>query len=53
MPLLWGIFFGMFKPCVQGQSRNSQEKIMVDGNIYRWARETMYMVEHICSEDIL
>jgi hypothetical protein len=30
---------------VQGQPRNSREQIMVDGNIYRWAREHMYIVE--------
>jgi ABC-type transport system substrate-binding protein len=47
IPVLWGLFFGMFKPWVQGLPRNSQEKIMVDGNIYRWARETMYIVERI------
>jgi oligopeptide transport system substrate-binding protein len=45
VPVVWGIFFGLFKPWVKGQVRNSQEKIMVDGNIYRWARETMYIVE--------
>jgi hypothetical protein len=40
------VYFGMFKPWVQGVPRNSQEKVMVDGNIYRWAREHMYIVEH-------
>jgi ABC-type oligopeptide transport system substrate-binding subunit len=46
VPVLWGLFFGMFKPWVQGQPRNSQEKIMVDGNIYRWGRDSMYIVAH-------
>ena len=46
IPIVWGLFFGMFKPWVQGQPRNSQEKVMVDGNIYRWARDHMYIVEH-------
>src|SRR5215510_5527611 len=46
VPVVWGVFFGMFKPWVQGVPRNSQEKVMVDGNIYRWSREHMYIVEH-------
>jgi ABC-type oligopeptide transport system substrate-binding subunit len=46
VPVVWGLFFGMFKPWVKGQPRNSREQIMVDGNIYRWAREHMYIVEH-------
>ena len=46
VPVVWGLFFGMFKPWVQGQPRNSREQIMVDGNIYRWAREHIYIVEH-------
>jgi ABC-type oligopeptide transport system substrate-binding subunit len=45
VPVIWGLFFGMFKPWVHGQPRNSREQIMVDGNIYRWAREHMYIVE--------
>jgi ABC-type transport system substrate-binding protein len=45
IPVVWGLFFGMFKPWVKGQPRNSREQIMVDGNIYRWAREHMYIVE--------
>jgi len=46
VPVVWGVFFGMFKPWVQGVPRNSQEKVMVENNIYRWAREHMYIVEH-------
>jgi ABC-type oligopeptide transport system substrate-binding subunit len=46
VPIVWGLFFGMFKPWVKGQPRNSREQIMVDGNIYRWAREHLYIVEH-------
>jgi ABC-type oligopeptide transport system substrate-binding subunit len=46
VPVVWGLFFGMFKPWVRGMPRNKQGKIMVDGNIYRWAREHMYIVEH-------
>ncbi len=46
VPVVWGVFFGMFKPWVQGVPRNSQEKLMVENNIYRWAREHMYIVEH-------
>jgi ABC-type oligopeptide transport system substrate-binding subunit len=46
VPIVWGLFFGMFKPWVQGQPRNSREQVMVDGNIYRWAREHLYIVEH-------
>jgi oligopeptide transport system substrate-binding protein len=45
VPVVWGLFFGMFKPWVKGQPRNSREQMMVDGNIYRWAREHMYIVE--------
>jgi ABC-type oligopeptide transport system substrate-binding subunit len=46
IPVVWGLFFAMLKPWVQGIPRNSQEKVMVDSNIYRWAREHMYIVEH-------
>lgn len=46
VPVVWGVLFGMFKPWVQGIPRNRQEKVMVDGNIYRWAREHMYILEH-------
>jgi ABC-type oligopeptide transport system substrate-binding subunit len=46
VPIVWGLFFGMFKPWVKGQPRNSREQVMVDGNIYRWAREHLYIVEH-------
>ena len=46
VPVVWGVFFAMFKPWVKGLPRNSQEKVMVDRGIYRWARESMYMVEH-------
>ena len=46
VPIVWGLFFGMFKPWVKGHPRNSREQIMVDGNIYRWAREHLYIVEH-------
>jgi ABC-type transport system substrate-binding protein len=46
VPVVWGVFFGMFKPWVQGVPRNSQDKVMVDGNIYRWSREHVYIVEH-------
>ena len=45
VPVVWGVFFGMFKPWVQGVPRNSL-KVMVDGNIYRWSREHMYILEH-------
>lgn len=45
VPVVWGLFFGMFKPWVRGQPRNSREQVMVDGNIYRWSRDTMYIVE--------
>jgi hypothetical protein len=31
---------------VKGQPRNSREQVMVDGNIYRWARGHLYIVEH-------
>jgi hypothetical protein len=46
VPIVWGLFFGMFKPWVKGQPRNSREQVMVDGNIYRWSREHLYIVEH-------
>ncbi|HEY7494221.1 MAG TPA: peptide ABC transporter substrate-binding protein [Candidatus Tectomicrobia bacterium] len=46
VPVVWGQYFSMFKPWVQGQPRNSREQVVVDGNIYRWAREHMYIVEH-------
>lgn len=46
IPIVWGVFYGMFKPWVRGVPRNAQDKAMVDGNIYRWARESMYIVEH-------
>ncbi len=46
VPVVWGLFFGLFKPWVRGLPRNTQGKIMVDGNIYRWARESMYIVAH-------
>jgi len=46
VPVVWGLFFGMVKPWVQGVPRNSQEKVMLDSNIYRWAREHMSIVEH-------
>jgi oligopeptide transport system substrate-binding protein len=46
VPVIWGLYFGMFKPWVRGQPRNSREQVIVDGNIYRWAREHMYIVEH-------
>lgn len=46
VPVVWGLFFGLFKPWVQGQPRTQQEKIRVDGNIYRWSREHLYIVEH-------
>jgi ABC-type oligopeptide transport system substrate-binding subunit len=46
VPVVWGLFFALFKPWVRGLPRNRQEKVMVDGNIYRWARETMSIAEH-------
>jgi ABC-type oligopeptide transport system substrate-binding subunit len=46
VPIVWGLSFGMFKPWVKGQPRNSREQVMVDGNIYRWSREHLYIVEH-------
>jgi ABC-type oligopeptide transport system substrate-binding subunit len=46
VPVVWGMYFAMFKPWVQGVPRNNQDKVMVDGNIYRWSREHMYIVEH-------
>jgi ABC-type transport system substrate-binding protein len=46
IPVVWGLFFAMIKPWVQGIPRNQQEKVMVDTNIYRWSREHMYIVEH-------
>ena len=46
VPVVWGLFFAMVKPWVQGIPRNNQEKVMVDSNIYRWSRESMYIVEH-------
>jgi len=46
VPVVWGIFFGMFKPWVQGVPRNSREKVMVDTGIYRWSREHIYILEH-------
>ena len=46
VPVVWGVFFVLFKPWVQGLPRNSQDKVMVDGNIYHWSREHMYIIEH-------
>jgi ABC-type transport system substrate-binding protein len=46
IPVVWGLFFAMIKPWVQGLPRNKQDKVMVDTNIYRWSREHMYIVEH-------
>lgn len=46
IPVVWGLFFALFKPWVRGIPRNSREQVMVEGNIYRWAREHMYIVEH-------
>ena len=46
VPVVWGLFFGLVKPWVRGVPRNSQEKVMLDSNIYRWPREHMYIVEH-------
>ena len=46
VPVVWGLFFGLFKPWVQGVPRNSQEKVIIDSNIYRWFREHMYILEH-------
>jgi len=46
VPVVWGLFFGLVKPWVKGIPRNSQERVMLDSNIYRWPRESMYIVEH-------